>query len=285
MRGRQPRPRLPGSTTDRNGMKHADLMTGPGPGGSVIVLWRTNDVDGKHSARAPSEAPSRVPAAHWRPSPTKAVPVRPAATVKRRPAPGIARCPDISGAGIGDPAAIPVRIEVRVLCHGGLPHLALTGNVVPASVRIQIGPPVALIACETIARSCSACRCIGCGLIACPVPLVPGILFYVLRHGILAAVGGIASQRLTCAHIFLVAVRLRCAGVFNLHRAIENRDCRGRLIQIDANRSIHNWRDKCPTRVNDVKVPGGCAQLCIDEPVQDRELRVKDLRWICIQDT
>jgi hypothetical protein len=151
MRGRQPRPRLPGRTADWNGMKHADLMTGPG--GSMIILWRTDDVDGKHSARAPSEAPSRVPAAHRRPAPTEAVPVRPAATVKRRPAPGIARRPDISGARIGDPAAIPIGVEVSVLCNRGLPHLALPGNVVPASVGVQIGPPVALISRIIVART------------------------------------------------------------------------------------------------------------------------------------
>jgi hypothetical protein len=213
MRGMQPSARLPGSTTDRNGMKHAGLMNGPG--GKTIVLWRTNNVDGEYSAaRAPSnsEGPSCAPAAgSGRPSPAKAVPVRPVATAEWRPAPSITGGPDISGAGIGYPTAIPVRIEVGVLRNGRLPDLALTLNVIPASVGVEIRPAIALFACEAVARSRPVERCVGCGLIACAVPFVPGILFNVLRHGILAAVGGVAGQRLASAHIFLVAVRLGCA--------------------------------------------------------------------------
>jgi hypothetical protein len=154
MRVMETRTGFPGRKADRNGMKHAGLMNGPG--GSMIVQWRMNDVDGKDSAAiAPSDAASGAPAdgSRRRPSPTKAVPVRPAATAEWRPAPRVTRSPDISGAGIGYPAAIPIGIEVSVLCNSGLPHLTLTGDVIPASVGIQIGPAVALISCVTVARA------------------------------------------------------------------------------------------------------------------------------------
>jgi hypothetical protein len=152
MRGMQARARLPGRTADRNGMKHAGLMNGAD--GKTIVLWRTKDIDGKHCARAPSETQSCAPAAgSRRPSPAKGGPVRPVATAERRPTPRVTRCPDISGAGIGYPAAISVRIEVSILCNGRLPHLALTLNVIPASVGVEIGPAIALITREGFARS------------------------------------------------------------------------------------------------------------------------------------
>ena len=137
MRRMQPSPRLAGSMADRNGMKHAGLMNGPG--GSMIVQWGTDDVDGKDSAaRAPSDStPTCSPTARSRrPSPAKAVPVGPVAAAERRPTPSIARRPNISGAGISYPAAISVRIEVFILRNGWLPDLALTLNVVPASVGV-----------------------------------------------------------------------------------------------------------------------------------------------------
>jgi hypothetical protein len=112
------------------------------------------------------------------------------------------------------------------------------------------------------------------------VPLVPGILFDVLRERILAAVGGVASNHLAGAHIFLVTLCLRRAGMFHLHRAIEDRDRRWRLIQINADRSVRNWRDQFPSGVNHVEVLGGCAQLCVDESMQDRYLGMKVLGWI-----
>jgi hypothetical protein len=71
--------------------------------------------------------------------------------------------------------------------------------------------------------------------------------------------------------------------MFHLHRAIDDRDRRGRLIQIDADRSIRNWRDQFSTGVNHVEVLGGCAQLCVDESMQDSHLRMKVLGWIHAQ--
>ena len=183
-----PGTRLPGSTADRNGMKHAELMAGPGR--SMIVRRRMNDVDGKHSAGGCSEVTSCSTAAcSRRPAPTKAIPVGPVAAVERRPTPDITRGPDVSGAGIGDPASISVGVEVGgVLGNGWLPHLALPRHFVPVPVRVEVGPAVALVSFEGVACRRPVQRRVGCGLIASTVPLVPGILFKILRDGILAAV-------------------------------------------------------------------------------------------------
>jgi hypothetical protein len=71
--------------------------------------------------------------------------------------------------------------------------------------------------------------------------------------------------------------------MFHLHRTVEDRDRRWRLVQIDADRSVRNRRDQLSTGVNHVEVLGGCVQLCVDESMQDHHLRMKVLGWIHAQ--
>jgi hypothetical protein len=71
--------------------------------------------------------------------------------------------------------------------------------------------------------------------------------------------------------------------MFHLHRAIEDRDRRWRLIEIDPDCSVRNRRDQLSTGVNHVEVLGGCAQLCVDEPMQDNHLGMKVFGWIDAQ--
>ena len=213
------------------GRRHAGFVHRPGR--ETIVQWGLNDIDDIHDTKSTSKSPSREPAACTRrPSPTKAVPIRPVATTEWRPSPGISRGPHVPVARRCDPAAIPVGIEACVQCEGRLPNLALSGNVIPAAVGVQIGPPIALIARVAIARSCTVCCCLGCGLIATLVPLVPGVRFDVLQQEVTAAVRWVAGQRLSGAHVRLIAVCLGRAGVFNMHCAIEHRDHRWRLVRL-----------------------------------------------------
>jgi hypothetical protein len=155
MRGMQPYARLPRSAADRNRTEHTRLMHGARR--ESIVQRRVADIDDVHAvADSAAKTPSSPPATcGGRPAPAKAVPVRPAAASKWSPPPCITRRPNVAGAGVSDPAAIPVGIEIRFQCDSGLPHLPLPGNVVPATVGVQIGPPIAFVPRVAITSGCS----------------------------------------------------------------------------------------------------------------------------------
>ena len=203
----------------------------------ITVRW-PNNVDHEHAARKTPSAKTAIDARG--PTPAKAIPERPVAAAKRRPAPVISRRPHIPP-GRPDPTPIAIGIEARVHRHCRLPHLPLSGNVVPASVGIQIRPTIALGSFEAVARhssgGCFICR----RLIAFFVPVVPRVLRNLLRQEVPARIERIGRQRLSTAHIRPISPNI--VGTFHMSPARKHRNHSRRLVQIDPNRRIFNRRD------------------------------------------
>src|SRR5882724_9670879 len=93
---------------------------------------------GVHNAR--NRVPSR-PSPSRLPEPSIGVDVSPGAVTIRRPAPWIAGDPGIPSPGIPHPGAILERVPSRTY-QVGLPHHPVAGDVVEASVIVQVAGPV-----------------------------------------------------------------------------------------------------------------------------------------------
>src|SRR6185312_14777911 len=239
----------------------------------TIVPRRPDDIDRiTASSKTPADGPAPIPR---HPAPTETIPVRPIAATEGRPPPAISRSPHISRTWIVDPTTIPIGIEARILRHGGLPHPTLPRHVIPSAVGIQIGPSVALVSGITIARRRLVCRLIHGGLVAVLVPLVPGLLWDLLRQEVAAAIHGIASQALSRTHICPAAIPILRTGAFHLRLTIQQRDHRRGVVQIDPDRRIRDRRDRIATGIHAVFEPLSRSQFRIDQAMHNGKLRLE----------
>ena len=211
----------------------------------TITQWRSDDID--HINRAP-KTPSAEPAVHPRhPTPAKPTPIRPVPAPIRSPPPPIPRSPHISGPRRPHPASIPIRIKFRIRSNLRLPHRPLPRNVIPAPVGIQIRPSIALISRKVIPRRRPVRSLIHRRLITLLIPAIPGIRQYLRRQIVTAVVRDIRRKRLTRPYIHPVPPGPVHRGrPLHLSTAGHHRDLRGRLVEIDPNRSVLQRRNHIP---------------------------------------
>jgi hypothetical protein len=179
------------------GMRHGNMNW-------LIAGGNQADVD---LAATPGESPAEAAAACTRrPAPAEAAKVRPVTAAVRSPAPRIGRRPEVSCASVRHPFPIAIRIEPRIVrCNLRLPHRSLAGHVVPGSVRVQIGPAVALSAGVPIAHCGAVGSLRGCRLVHVLVPLIPGVPGNLLRLEVAARISGVAAKALARTHLGLIA--------------------------------------------------------------------------------
>ena len=151
-----------------------------------------------------------------------------------------------------------------------MPHRPLAGNVIPGPIGVQVGPAITLRTRVVVANVGGVSGLGGGGLIEILVPLVPGVRHNALGQCV-AGLAGTNAKALAGAHVCLEAIL-----AFHMGGAVEYREGRRRLIEVDADRGVLDRRNDVAARVEPVAILRRGAQLQVRETVQQTEIGGKD---------